>query len=98
MSKEFEWDSQKETINIFKHGVSFKEAKMVFFDPFRVDLYDWDHSESEDRWKVFGLAGCVLLMVSYTERSGIIRIISARKATQNEEESYFYGYCTDLSV
>jgi uncharacterized DUF497 family protein len=98
MEKEFEWDSRKEAVNIAKHGISFREAQLVFFDPCRVDLYDWDHSESEERWKVFGFAGCVLLMVSCTLRPGFIRIISARKATQKEEECYFYGYCTDYSV
>ena len=94
MTIEFEWDTEKNAINVIKHGVSFAEAKMVFFDSLRVDLYDWEHSAAEDRWKVFGLAGGVLLMVSYTEKAGVIRIISARRAGKTEEEAYFYGYCT----
>jgi uncharacterized DUF497 family protein len=89
------WDEEKNAINEMKHGVSFEEAKLVFFDPMRIDLYDLDHSEAEDRWKVFGVAGWVLLMVNYTEKDGLIRIISARKAARTEEEAYFYGYCTD---
>jgi uncharacterized DUF497 family protein len=95
MELEFEFDEEKEALNIMKHGVSFEEARMVFFDSMRVDLYDGDHSIYEERWKVFGLVGCVLIMVSYTERDGVIRIISARKAAKNEEEMYFYGYSTN---
>jgi uncharacterized DUF497 family protein len=91
---EFEWDETKNAGNLVKHGVSFNEAKAAFFDPLRVDLYDLEHSAAEDRWKVFGLAGCVLLMVSYTETAGVIRVISARRATKTEEEAYFYGYST----
>jgi uncharacterized DUF497 family protein len=91
---QFEWDEAKNAINILKHGVSFEEAKMAFFDPLGADLFDHAHSENEDRWKVFGLCGCTLLMVSYTEKQGWIRLISARKATKQEEEAYFYGYDT----
>ena len=94
MIVEFEWDETKNAVNLMKHGVSFDEAKAAFFDPLRVDLFDREHSVTEDRWKVFGLAGCVLLMVSYTEKAGLIRVISARRATKTEEEAYFYGYST----
>ena len=94
MKLRFEWDAEKNAVNFMKHGVSFDEAKTAFFDPLRAELYDWDHSLSEERWKLFGLTGCVLLMVSYTEKAGIIRIISARRATKTEEEAYFYGYST----
>ena len=95
MCIEFEYDEEKEALNIAKHGVSFEEARMVFFDPIRIDIFDAEHSVNEERWKVFGFAGWVLLMVSYTERAGVIRIISARKATESEEEMYFYGYNTN---
>ena len=98
MDLEFIWDEEKNIVNIMKHGVSFEEAKMVFFDSMRLDLFDEDHSGTEDRWKVFGLAGWVVLMVSYTEKDGLIRIISARKARPIEEEAYFYGYGTDYSI
>jgi uncharacterized DUF497 family protein len=94
---QFEWDEAKNAVNIMKHGVSFEEAKMAFFDPLRVDLFDHAHSGNEDRWKVFGMYSCTLLMVSYTEIQGRIRMISARKATKQEEEAYFYGYDTSYS-
>ena len=94
MVLEFEWDEEKDVVNQMKHGVSFDEAKMVFFDPKRVEIFDWVHSYTEDRWNVFGLNGWSVLMVSFTVRNGSIRIISARKATKVEEEKYFYGYNT----
>jgi uncharacterized DUF497 family protein len=94
---EFEWDDRKNAVNILKHGVSFETAKEVFYDPLRVDIYDRKNSKSEDRWKAFGLSDWVLLMVCYTERNGVIRIISARKATKKEEEEYYNGYCTSIN-
>jgi uncharacterized DUF497 family protein len=90
---EFEWDNKKNARNIQKHGIGFEEAAMVFFDPIHSEIYDNLHGGFfEDRWKVFGLAGPVPVMVSCTERNGRIRIISARKATPDEMEAY-YGKC-----
>jgi uncharacterized DUF497 family protein len=94
MTLVFEWDQEKNDNNVIKHGVSFTEAKAAFFDPLRADMYDGEHSATEDRWKLCGLAGCVLLIVSYTEKAGVIRVISARRASKTEEEAYFYGYST----
>jgi uncharacterized DUF497 family protein len=94
---EFEWDEKKNAINIQKHGIGFEEAVMVFFDPGHSEIYDNMHGGFfeglfEDRWRIFGLAGSVPVMVSCTERNGKIRIISARKATRAEEEAYYGGY------
>jgi len=89
---EFEWDEKKNLINQMKHGVSFEEAAAVFSDKKRVEIYDRKHSFFEDRWNVLGLSGLCVLFVSFTERHGLIRIISARKASKTEEEAYFYGY------
>jgi uncharacterized DUF497 family protein len=89
---EFEWDEKKNAGNIQKHGISFEEAAIIFFDPLHSEIYDRLHSSLfEDRWKAFGLAGPVLVMVSYAERNGRIRIISARKATSGEKEAYCGG-------
>lgn len=62
----------------------------VFHDPFELVLADPDHSESESRFLSFGISEAGrLIVVSYTERSsGIIRIISARKASRNERRQY----------
>jgi uncharacterized DUF497 family protein len=92
MDFRFEWDEEKNQINQMKHGVSFKEAAMVFSDEKRVEIFDRNHSFFEDRWKIFGLSGLSVLTVSCTERHGFVRIISARKASKTEEEAYYYGY------
>jgi len=88
----FEWDSAKATANIKKHGVSFEEARSVFYDEFAVQFFDDDHSSSEERFLLLGMGtGARLLLVCHCERDAgnTIRIISARKATKNE--STFYG-------
>jgi len=86
---DFEWDKNKSRTNLSKHGISFDEAKTVFDDPLYIDFYDPDHSENEQRYIMFGTSerGRVL-MVSYTERGNRVHLISARKATPAERESY----------
>jgi uncharacterized DUF497 family protein len=85
----FEWDEEKDRKNWSKHGVSFAEAKAVFNDPFAVTIYDPDHSVEEDRYIDLGLStNGRLIVVSYTERGGRIRIISSRKATASERKRY----------
>ncbi|MCL2442673.1 MAG: BrnT family toxin [Treponema sp.] len=92
MELRFEWDENKNAINIRKHGVSFEEAAMVFSDRSRYEMYDKIHSLIEKRWIVIGIAGWKVLKVSFTERNGVTRIILARKADKNETEEYYYGY------
>ena len=87
----YEWDLKKETINIKKHGVSFEEARSVFYDEFAVQFFDEESSEAEDRFLMLGLSDKVrLLIVCHCEREqgNTIRIISARKATKNEGKYY----------
>jgi len=86
---EFEWDSEKATANLSKHGVSFDEARTVFDDPLYVDFYDPDHSDEEPRYIIIGQSESGrLLMVSYTERDDTIRMISSRELTQAEQKDY----------
>ena len=88
---EFEWDSAKATANIKKHGVSFEEARTVFYDEFAIQFFDDAHSSDEDRFVLLGMStGSRLLVVVHCERSAgsIIRIISARKATRPEGSFY----------
>ena len=74
------------------HRVSFEEAKTVFDDPLYVDFYDPDHSDDEERYLIVGESNQGrLLIVSYTERGGLIRLISARVATRAEREAYEEG-------
>ena len=89
MDLEFEWDEKKNRINQRKHGVAFEDAVKVFFDPKCVELYDRKHSLFEDRWLLYGMAGCNVLIVSFSERNGVIRIFSARKPEKYEEEDFF---------
>lgn len=87
----FEWDDKKEEANIRKHGIDFSTAALVFNDENRLDLYDEIHSESEDRYITIGMVGGIayVVFVVYTERKDVIRLISARKATQLERSLYY---------
>ena len=86
-----EWDERKATANLRKHGVSFDEAKSAFHDDNAQIIDDPDHSEEEDRFILLGLSSTLrLLVVCHCHRceDGVIRIISARKATINETKCY----------
>ena len=86
----FEWDAAKAKSNFKAHGVSFELAKTVFEDAFAIGRLDDREDYGERRFVIFGMAvGQVLLFVAYTERDDRIRIISARKATRNEQDRYF---------
>jgi len=89
----FEWDKNKEKINIKKHGVTFEQASYVFSDKFALNRFDDEHSDEEDRWVILGkVLNETLLLVVHTFRDtdGIefVRIISARKATKLENKTY----------
>ncbi len=85
----FEWDEEKAAANLAKHKVSFEEARAVFDDSLYVDFYDPDHSSEEHRYIIIGESGRGrLLLVSYTERGDMIRLISAREVTRSEREAY----------
>ena len=87
----FEWDESKASANVAKHGVSFDEAKTVFYDERARLISDPDHSKDEERFIVLGCSsGLKLLIVCHCYRAndGVIRIISARKATKREAASY----------
>lgn len=88
----FEWDENKNLINQRKHGVSFDEAKSVFYDEEALVIDDPEHSLEEERFIILGLSSKTNLLVvchCYRESETVIRIISARKATKTE--SGFYG-------
>lgn len=90
MKLEFEWHEAKAEANWRNHGVSFELAKTVFNDPFAIERIDDREDYGEQRFVIVGMAeGHVLLFVAYTEREQRVRLISARRVTQNEEEDYF---------
>ena len=85
----FAWDQVKATINRRKHEVDFNEATTVFGDPLAGTFPDFDHSIGEPRLITVGVS-CAgrLLVVSHTESTDEIRIISARPATAHERKKY----------
>ena len=87
---EFEWDPNKAIKNEKKHGISFSEATSVLGDPLELTISDPDHSSGEFRFLSIGKSNLEnLLVVSYTEsQHNRIRIISARKATRQEQRHY----------
>ena len=74
----FEWDDKKNTANIEKHGISFEDAKLAFFDPHRVITRDSIHSsDKEERFFCFGKTELGILTVRFTIRNQHIRIFGA---------------------
>ena len=84
----FEWDENKNTINREKHKISFETAAYVFDDPYYIEMFDFEHSVEEDRYIAIGKVGDVLFVV-FTERKDMIRLISARLATNAEWDLYY---------
>lgn len=85
---EFEWDPAKARSNFVKHKVSFEAAQLAFNDVFALEHFYLVADPPEPRYVLTGMAKGVLLTVVYTERHNRIRIISARKATRNEQREY----------
>ena len=88
----FEWDPAKAARNIKKHCISFEDAQSVFYDELVIQFFDETHSGGEDRFLMLGMSSnAQLLLVCHCEREdgAVIRIISARKATKQEQS--FYG-------
>lgn len=89
---EFTWDARKARSNFDKHGVSFEEAQTAFVDEGARLLDDPDHSADEDRFLLLGYsfqARCLIVSHCYQESEIKIRLISARRATPQEEAQYW---------
>ena len=87
----FEWHPAKAAANVRKHGVTFEEAETAFYDDHALVLEDPDHSDDEDRFLLLGLSGALRVLVvvhCYREAAGVVRIISARRATRSERAQY----------
>lgn len=97
MQYTIEWEPEKARDNLAKHGVSFEHAAEVLLDPLAMTTFDDEHSSlDEDRWVTIGQVGDDLLVVIHTYRDlagdeALVRIISARHATQHEREQYEEG-------
>lgn len=94
MNYDFEWDIKKAKSNLQKHKISFERATEIFLDPFMLSIYDNSHSQNEDRWVTLGKDRSNVTMVVIHTFKNIdqgttkIRIISARRATKNEDKQY----------
>ncbi|EAZ89748.1 BrnT family toxin [Crocosphaera chwakensis] len=87
----FEWDNEKNKLKQKKHGISFDEAKSVFYDDQAIQFWDDNHSNLEERFLLLGRSSkmrILLIVHCYREQESVIRIISARKATKNESKQY----------
>jgi hypothetical protein len=95
----FDWDERKAKANLKRHGISFDQAGEVFEDPFCVIEPNYHYEdENEARYQAIERtrSGEVLLLVVFVDRTKteeenekiVIRIISARKATNYEETAY----------
>jgi hypothetical protein len=88
----FEWDSSKAAANAKKHGVSFEEAKTVFYDEHALVIPDPDHSVTEDRFLIMGLSAelrVVVVVHCFRKGGSSIRVISARRAGTKEQQPYW---------
>jgi uncharacterized DUF497 family protein len=85
---EFEWDDAKARSNLTKHGVPFAYATRVFLDPNLVE-FDASHTgDAEVRRKAVGTIEGRVFVVVFTDRAGVRRIISARRANMKERRAY----------
>jgi uncharacterized protein len=84
----FEWDEQKNAINIEKHGIDFVDAVDIFNHPM-LELLDTREQYDEERYIAIGIIKSLVGVVVYVERhEDVLRIISARKATKREVKCY----------
>lgn len=87
----FEWDEAKDAENLRKHGIRFEEAREIFNGP-TLTWFDDRYEYGEIRETSLGMLGAsVVLYVVHTDREGVTRIVSARKATKKERQRY-YGH------
>jgi len=87
---EFTWDEKKNRANRQKHGIRFETAMLVFDDPYHLTSQDRE-VEGEPRWQTIGMVnGIHMILVAHTvdEDDGLVRILSARKATPRERNIY----------
>ncbi len=84
---EFEWDSEKESLNIEKHGIDFSTAKLIW-DGYSLERIDNRREYGEVRFQAFGLAENHILTVIFTWRGETRRIISARRANFRERKLF----------
>jgi uncharacterized DUF497 family protein len=83
----FEWDENKQRLNVIKHGIDFVDAKEVFYDPAAYTSVS-PRNPGERRYVTIGSMRGTLIAVIFTLRGQAVRIISARTARRSERQSY----------
>jgi uncharacterized protein len=84
----FEWDEKKRRTNLAKHEIDFADLSPLF-GGLTITLLDDRYDYGEFRFITLGMLNGIVITIAHTETEEVIRIISARKATRNEKESYF---------
>jgi uncharacterized DUF497 family protein len=85
----FQWDQGNLDKNLVKHNVDNWECEQVFFNEPLFILDDPSHSRSEKRWAAFGRTDAGrLLVVIFTKRGNLLRVISARDMNKKERKFY----------
>lgn len=87
---DYEWDAAKAAENRRKHGIDFVDSIAAIEDPNRLEEIDTPFGYGEERIRVIGMAvGNVLFVVMTLRGDRTCRIISARRATRNEQDRYY---------
>jgi len=84
----FTWDESKRQSNLKKHGFDFKDAASVFAGEV-VTVEDTRYNYGEERFATLASLQSRIILIIHTEQDDTIRIISMRKATNHEEQSYY---------
>lgn len=85
---QFEWDEEKSEATLALRGFDFAHAALIFDDPCRIEREDVRKDYGEPRWQTIGEIDRRVFLVVYTLRDQSVRIISARRAHDNEEGTY----------
>lgn len=91
----FEWNEEKRKSNLSKHGLDFKDAAYVF-DGVTFTLEDNRFIYGEQRFITIGMLKSIVVVIAHTEKNDMIRVISMRKASKNEEKIYYRGFSDGL--
>lgn len=82
----YEWDEKKRESNLLKHGLDFVDAWIVLERDTSITFEDIKHSQAERRQITIGyLDDTLCTVVVHTTRTGVIRIISFRRANKKEK-------------
>lgn len=85
----FEWDARKAATNLRTHGVSFAAGARALAGGNVLERPDEREDYGEERVFALALLGDKVLAIAYTMRGDVTRLISVRRATRNERETYW---------